>query len=163
REDAAASRHPKRDAQRMAVQTILVVEDERQIAQIARDYLERAGYSVLTAPDGVSALQLARDKHPDLLVLDLGLPRMDGMEAARRLRLDSDLPIIMLTARVDEIDRLRGLDAGADDYITKPFSPRELVARVRTVLRRSGSGSAGADHFKAGDLTIDVPKMRIEQ
>jgi DNA-binding response OmpR family regulator len=88
---------------------------------------------------------------------------MDGMEVARRLRRDSDLPIIMLTARVDELDRLRGLDAGADDYITKPFSPRELVARVRTVLRRTQSGSTGADQFKAGDLTIDVPKMRVEQ
>src|SRR5262245_35158319 len=115
---------------------ILVVEDERQIAEIAGDYLRRAGFAVVVAPNGESALQLARARHPALVVLDLGLPKVDGIAVARTLRAESDVPIIMLTARVEESDRLLGLELGADDYITKPFSPRELVARVQAVLRR---------------------------
>src|ERR1700693_405593 len=113
------------------MKTVLVVEDEPQIAQIVRDYLQHAGFAVLTATDGAEALALGRERTPDLLVLDLGLPGMDGLDVARRLRRDTDIPIIMLTARVEESDRLRGLEIGADDYVTKPFSPREVVARVR--------------------------------
>src|SRR5262245_49319014 len=116
------------------MKTVLVVDDERQIAEIARDYLRHAGYGVITAADGIAALALARAERPDLVVLDLALPRMDGLDVAKALRRESAVPIIMLTARVEEADRLRGLELGADDYITKPFSPRELVARVRAVL-----------------------------
>ena len=112
------------------MKTILVVDDEPQIAEIATDYLRLAGFDVITAGDGVRALEAVRGRRPDLVVLDLGLPRMDGTEVARTIRRESDLPIIMLTARVQEDDRLHGLEIGADDYITKPFSPRELVARV---------------------------------
>ncbi len=146
----------------MAAQTILVVDDERQIAQIARDYLERAGFAVIASGDGKSALKIYEEQRPDLVVLDLGLPRLDGLEVARALRRGSNVPIIMLTARVDESDRLRGFEIGADDYMTKPFSPRELVARVRTVLRRSNTG-AMSDQFEVADLTIDVPRMHVER
>jgi two-component system, OmpR family, alkaline phosphatase synthesis response regulator PhoP len=146
---------------RSSVKTILIVDDEPQIAEIASDYLRVAGFDVITAGDGVRALEAVRSRHPDLIVLDLGLPLMDGTEVARAIRRDSDLPIIMLTARVQEDERLRGLEIGADDYITKPFSPRELVARVRAVLRRSEKRSASGDIFRAGDLIIDVPRMRI--
>jgi len=116
-------------------ETILVVDDEPKIVKQARDYLERSGYRVFTAGDGKTALAVARHERPDLIVLDLNLPEMDGLDVCRALRRESDVPIIMLTARVDETDRLIGLELGADDYITKPFSPRELVARVRAVLR----------------------------
>ena len=143
------------------MKTILVVDDEPQIAEIATDYLRLAGFNVITAGDGVRALEAVRGRHPDLVVLDLGLPRMDGTDVARAIRRDSDLPIIMLTARVQEDDRLRGLEIGADDYITKPFSPRELVARVRAVLRRTEKRSAGAEVFRVGDLAIDVSRMQV--
>jgi two-component system alkaline phosphatase synthesis response regulator PhoP len=143
------------------MKTVLVVEDERQIAQIARDYLQRAGYSVITTGDGLEALALARDRGPDLVVLDLGLPRLDGMEVARRLRRESDVPIIMLTARAEESDRLSGLDVGADDYMIKPFSPRELVARVHAVLRRYEQKPTGGTLFERGDVTIDVSSMSV--
>jgi two-component system alkaline phosphatase synthesis response regulator PhoP len=109
---------------------VLIVDDEIRIATIARDYLARAGFKVEIAVDGPAGLATARAAHPDLVVLDLGLPGLDGLEVARALRRESDVPIIMLTARVDESDRLRGFEIGADDYITKPFSPRELVASV---------------------------------
>jgi two-component system, OmpR family, alkaline phosphatase synthesis response regulator PhoP len=141
--------------------TVLVIDDEREIATIARDYLERAGYQVVVASDGAAGLDTARRVRPDLVVLDLGLPRLDGLEVARSLRRESDVPIVMLTARVDESDRLRGFDVGADDYITKPFSPRELVARISTVLRRARYDPSRAKVFSVADLTIDVPKMRV--
>src|SRR5262245_57984277 len=111
--------------------TILVVDDEPRIVQLARDYLAHAGFDVVTASDGPSGLAAVRTKGPDLVVLDLGLPRMDGLDVARSIRRDSAVPIIMLTARADESDKLIGLELGADDYLTKPFSPKELVARVR--------------------------------
>ena len=130
--------------------TILVAEDEPQIAQIARDYLEHAGFQVVVAADGGRALDLARRQLPDLVVLDLGLPTLDGIEVAAALRREGDVPIIMLTARVDESDRLRGLEVGADDYVTKPFSPRELVARVRAVLRRAHHDPGSAASFRRG-------------
>ena len=141
--------------------TILIVEDERKIAQIAADYLRRAGFVVDIAVDGASALDRVRSRPPDLVVLDLGLPRVDGVAVARTLRAGSDVPIIMLTARVEEDDRLLGLEVGADDYITKPFSPRELVARVQAVLRRARSGASAAEIIRAGDLTLDLPRLKL--
>ena len=140
--------------------TVLVVDDERRIAQIARDYLEHAGFAVITASEGRDALARARADHPDLVVLDLGLPTIDGLDVAKTLRRESDVPIIMLTARVDESDRLIGLAVGADDYITKPFSPRELVARVQAVLRRTRGGSS-ADVIRVGDLIVDIPRLKV--
>ena len=143
------------------VKTILVVEDELKIARLVRDYLEQAGYSVLTAPDGESGLTLWRSHGPDLVVLDLGLPGMDGYDIARTMRRESMVPIIMLTARTDETDKIVGLELGADDYVTKPFSPRELVARVRALLRRVDGGDAASETIRAIDVEIDVPKMRV--
>ncbi|HXT71089.1 MAG TPA: response regulator transcription factor [Vicinamibacterales bacterium] len=143
--------------------TVLVIDDERQIATIARDYLSRAGFTVTVASDGASGLAAARENHPDLVVLDLGLPRMDGLEVARALRRESDVPIIMLTARVDESDRLRGFEVGADDYIPKPFSPRELVARVSTVLRRARYDSGRTACFEVAGVTIDAGRLRVER
>jgi DNA-binding response OmpR family regulator len=140
---------------------ILVVDDEPKIVQLVRDYLERAGFAVSTARDGHEALMRARQERPDLIVLDLGLPQLDGLEVTRRLRGASGVPIIMLTARDDETDKVVGLELGADDYVTKPFSPRELEARVRAVLRRH-TGDAAAEILRAGDLTIDVPRLRVD-
>jgi len=116
---------------------ILVIDDEPKIIQLTQDYLENAGFSVISAGDGERALAVIRDEQPDLVVLDLGLPGMDGLDVCRSIRKTSNLPIIMLTARDEETDKLVGLELGADDYITKPFSPKELVARVRSVLRLS--------------------------
>src|SRR5216110_1564734 len=141
--------------------TILVVDDEPRIVQLARDYLEHAGFEVVTASDGPSGLAAARTRSPDLVVLDLGLPRMDGLDVARALRHDSAVPIIMLTARADETDKLVGLELGADDYVTKPFSPKELVARVRSVLRRSAAAREPADLIRAGDVELNVPSMQL--
>ncbi len=144
------------------MKTILVVDDEPKIIQLARDYLERAGFAVISATDGKSALQLARAKAPDLMVLDLGLPELDGLDVTRELRKTSNLPIIMLTARGEETDKLVGLEIGADDYITKPFSPKELVARVRVVLRRSEAAAAPpSEIIRASGLTLDLPRMRV--
>ena len=117
--------------------TILVIEDDESVSQLIRLYLAHEGYRAVTAKDGIKGLNLARSENPDLILLDLNLPRMDGSEICRSLRGESDVPIIMVTARVDEDERLEGLDLGADDYVTKPFSPRELMARIRAVLRRS--------------------------
>jgi two-component system, OmpR family, alkaline phosphatase synthesis response regulator PhoP len=139
---------------------ILVVDDEPRIVDICRDYLERAGFQVLTAGNGADALTIARTKQPDLVVLDLGLPKMDGLDVTRALRKYSNVPIIMLTARVEESDKLIGLELGADDYLTKPFSPRELVARVRAVFRRTDIGPGRGDVIRASDVTLDVPRMR---
>jgi two-component system, OmpR family, alkaline phosphatase synthesis response regulator PhoP len=140
---------------------ILVVEDDHRIAGLARDYLERAGFDVLRASDGRAALALARTERPDLIVLDLGLPGMDGMDVTRSLRRDSEVPIVMLTARTDEADRVAGLELGADDYVPKPFSPRELVARVRAVLRRSDAGSERLEVLRTGGLEVDLVRRRI--
>ena len=143
------------------MKTILVVDDEPKIVQLARDYLERAGFVIRTAGDGKSALAAARAEKPDLIVLDLGLPEMDGLDVARALRKESNVPIIMLTARGEETDKLVGLELGADDYITKPFSPKELVARARAVLRRFESANAGAEIIRVADLTLNVPRMSV--
>lgn len=145
----------------MSMKHVLVVEDEARIAQLARDYLARAGYDVTTARDGKTALAAVRTDRPDLVVLDLGLPDMDGLDVCRVLRKNSAVPIIMLTARVEETDKIVGLEIGADDYVSKPFSPKELVARVRAVLRRQELAQGTAEVLRAGDLTLDVPRMRV--
>jgi len=141
--------------------TILVVDDEPKIVQLARDYLEHAGFRVIEAANGPAALEAARGRKPDLVVLDLGLPQLDGLDVTRVLRKESGIPIIMLTARAEESDKLVGLELGADDYITKPFSPKELVARVRTVLRRSEAPPVPDEIIRAGDLELDVPRMKL--
>jgi two-component system, OmpR family, alkaline phosphatase synthesis response regulator PhoP len=143
----------------MPAQTILVVEDEPRIAAIAADYLRHAGYAVTVATDGAQAIEQAK-ACPDLIVLDLGLPGIDGIDVTRRLRRESAVPIIMVTARVEEADRLLGLETGADDYLTKPFSPRELVARVKAVLRRASIGPSTA-RLELGDLLLDTERLVI--
>ena len=144
------------------MKTILVVDDEPKIVQLVRDYLERAGFRVLTAANGKTTLTLARSEKPDMVILDLGLPEMDGLDVTRTLRKDSNVPILMLTARSEETDKLIGLELGADDYITKPFSPKELVARVRVVFRRMENYSeASTETVRAADLTLDVPRLRV--
>jgi DNA-binding response OmpR family regulator len=139
---------------------ILVVDDEPKIAEICQDYLESAGYEVVTAMTGPDGLSAARLEKPDLVVLDLMLPEMDGLDVCRTLRRESDVPIIMLTARVEETDKLIGLEIGADDYITKPFSPRELVARIRVVLRRVG-GEPTNDTIRVGDMALDRTRYEV--
>ena len=143
---------------------ILVVDDEPRIAAICRDYLQRAGFAVTTAGNGADALTLARATPPDLVVLDLGLPRMDGLDVTRALRKHSNVPIIMLTAMGEQSQKVRGLELGADDYITKPFDPDELVARIKALLRRTqSSGGAETQHVvQAGGLTIDFLKRKVE-
>ncbi len=137
-------------------ETILVVDDERNILELARMYLEAEGYNLIVARDGKEALAQWRAAKPALMVLDLMLPQVDGWEVCRRVRAESDLPIIMLTARSDDVDKIVGLELGADDYLTKPFNPRELVARVKAVLRRAGPASAkGARPLTLGGLVID--------
>jgi DNA-binding response OmpR family regulator len=142
------------------MQTVLVVDDEPKIVQLARDYLEHAGFAVLVAGDGQSALQAVRVRQPDLVILDLGLPGIDGLEVLRTIRGSGSTPIVVLTARDTELDTLLGLELGADDYMTKPFSPRELVARVRAVLRRGERAVEPNDRIEAGDLALDVPRLR---
>src|SRR6187401_3627227 len=144
------------------MQTILVVDDEPKIATLTRDYLEHAGFAVVTAADGQAALTTIRQRRPDLVVLDLGLPGLDGLDVTRQLRRDSTIPIVMLTARDDELDKLLGLELGADDYLTKPFSPRELVARVRAVLRRVDASAVQSEVVRAADVTLDVPRRKTQ-
>jgi len=140
----------------MAKCKVLVVDDDRHIVDLVRLYLERDGYQVLVAYDGLEALRLARQKRPDLIVLDLLLPEVDGLDVCRILQAESRVPIIMLTAKTTEEDKLIGLEMGADDYVTKPFSPRELVARVRAVLRRVGQEAPqGPQEIRFADLVID--------
>jgi DNA-binding response OmpR family regulator len=140
---------------------VLVVEDELEIARIVRDYLARAGFDVIVVGDADSALASVRSARPDLLVLDLGLPGQDGLDVAREVRRRSDTPIVILTARGDEADRIVGLELGADDYVVKPFSPKELVARVRAVLRRTRSAGRLDEMLRVADVEIDTAKMRV--
>lgn len=137
-------------------QKILVVDDEAEIVKLVRAYLERAGFAVVTASEGRQALAIFRHERPNLVVLDLSLPGMDGLDVCRALRRDSDVPIIMLTARIEETDRLIGLELGADDYIVKPFSPREVVARVRTVLRRAEGTPARPEVISSAGVMLDM-------
>ena len=142
---------------------ILVVDDDPNVVKLVQLYLERDGHEVLTANDGVTGLELAREEQPSLIVLDLMLPRMDGMEVCRTLRAESSVPIVMLTAMVEEDDRLAGLDLGADDYVTKPFSPRELAARVRAVLRRTArdQDNIGPGLLESGPFAVDLRQRTV--
>ena len=142
--------------------TVLVVEDEQKLRELVRSYLERAGFTVLSTGSGAEALTLAGSAAPDLVVLDLGLPDVAGETVARELRAAGATPILMLTARVTEEDRIAGLQLGADDYVTKPFSPRELVLRVQAILRRGGPAEAqGVASYGAGVLVIDEPQRQV--
>jgi DNA-binding response OmpR family regulator len=142
--------------------TILVVDDEPEITDVMRRYLEQDGYGVVSAADGKAALAAFHRERPHLVILDVMLPETDGWEVARQIRAASRTPIIMLTARGDEVDRLLGLGLGADDYVPKPFSPREVVARVRAVLRRT-SGETAPDVLTVGDLSIDIGRMEVRR
>jgi two-component system alkaline phosphatase synthesis response regulator PhoP len=142
-------------------QTILVVDDEPHLVKVLRGYLEQAGFRVVTAHDGPLALTQYKHEKPDLILLDLNLSGMDGIEVARRLRAMSNVPIIMVTARVEETDRLIGLELGADDYVTKPFSPREVVARARAVLRRAEAQPATPEIIRAADIVIDLTRHTV--
>ncbi len=148
---------------REAEQTVLVVDDDANVVELARLYLERDGYRVVSASDGARGLALAREEQPNLLVLDVMLPRLNGLALCRTLRQESAVPIIILTARVEESDRLAGLDLGADDYVTKPFSPRELAARVRAVLRRAPRDSSGNEtaRLSFGPIAIDQRDRQV--
>ncbi|HDD62426.1 MAG TPA: response regulator transcription factor [Chloroflexi bacterium] len=143
-------------------ETILIVDDEPKITQLAKDYLEDNGFKVLTSGDGNQALVIARQESPDLIVLDLMLPGMDGLDVCRAIRKESDVPIIMLTARAEEADQLIGLELGADDYITKPFSPRALVARVRALLRRARGDLLQGEVLRSGSLELDLKRMQVK-
>lgn len=146
-------------------ETILVVDDEQRIIDLAKMYLEQDGYPVTSATDGANALRAILEDKPNLVVLDLMLPGMDGLEVCRRVRAESDVPIIMLTARSDDIDKIVGLELGADDYLTKPFNPRELVARVKAILRRAdraGSQDNAPVQMAVGNLRIDVQRRLVE-
>lgn len=140
---------------------ILVVDDEPKITRLARDYLEKSGFTVLTSGDGQQALTITRQERPDLIVLDLMLPGLDGLDVCRAIRRESDVPIIMLTARAEEADQLIGLELGADDYITKPFSPRALVARVRALLRRAQGDLLQEETLIEGDLVLDLRRKQL--
>ncbi|MGB3717557.1 MAG: response regulator transcription factor [Candidatus Promineifilaceae bacterium] len=140
---------------------ILVVDDEPRLSNLVRGYLEQEGYQVVVANNGREALFAARDHKPDLIILDLMMPEMDGWEFMRLHRQKRNTPIIMLTARIDDVDKIAGLETGADDYLTKPFSPRELVARVRAVLRRTTSAPEVSEILRAGDLVLDVESRAL--
>lgn len=148
---------------------ILVVDDESQIVEILKAYLEKAGFGVVTAEDGLVALDVLRSEKPDFMILDLNLPGMDGLDVCRTARRESNIPILMLTARVEETDKLIGLEIGADDYVVKPFSPKEVVARVRTVLRRipdmeaAANPQAEAEEIRLAGLTIHLAQHRVER
>ena len=143
--------------------TILVVDDEKQIVKVVKMYLEQAGFRVVTAYDGAAALAVFRHERPDLVVLDLNLPEMDGLDVCRAIRRESTTPIIMLTARAEESDKLIGLEIGADDYIVKPFSPREVAARVRVVLRRVSGEVAPPHVLRSGDLLLDRERHTLQR
>jgi len=143
------------------MKTVLVVDDELKITRLLRDYLQQAGFRVVTAADGPGALTVARSESPDMIVLDLGLPGLDGLDVTRALRASSDVPIIIVTARAEESDRIVGLELGADDYLVKPFSPRELVARVRAVLRRVDASLEAPEVVRAAGIEIDTAKRTV--
>jgi len=145
------------------VKKILVVDDEKKIVDILKAYLERDGYQVRTAHDGRSALELARSNLPDLIILDLMLPEVSGWDVCRELRKESDVPIIMLTARDDTTDKIIGLELGADDYVTKPFDPKEIISRVRAVLRRGEGKAVSKSTLKVGDIIIDTDKRLVRR
>ena len=143
--------------------SVLVVEDERKIRELVRGYLEREGLQVITTGSGAEAIEIARRSPPDLVLVDLGLPDVPGEEVVRELRASSDVPVLVLTAKASEEDRIRGLELGADDYVTKPFSPRELVLRVNAILRRGRDGSAGLDvaSYGGGEVVVDEAQHAV--
>jgi DNA-binding response OmpR family regulator len=148
----------------MSEATVVVVEDDRNIADLVELYLRQEGFRVVQAPTGERAIEAVRDQRPKMVILDVGLPGgMDGLEVCRRLRSGSDVPILMLTARDGEIDRVLGLELGADDYVTKPFAPRELVARVKAILRRTHGPTRDDDVLAAGDVEIDVRRREARR
>src|SRR5512146_795833 len=140
---------------------ILVVDDEPQIVKVVKAYLEKAGFQVVTAVSGPTALSIFEKEKPDFMILDLNLPGMDGLDVCRMIRRQSDVPILMLTARVEETDKLIGLELGADDYVIKPFSPREVVARVKTIFRRTTAEPAKSVVVQVGDLVIDLEQHTV--
>ena len=147
-----------------ASKKILIVDDEAQIVKVVKAYLEKANFQVVTAGDGPTALAVFHREKPDFLILDLNLPGMDGLDVCRAIRRESDIPVLMLTARIDEADRLIGLELGADDYVIKPFSPREVIARVRTILRRASHPSASETHIlQIQNLLIDLEKHTVDR
>jgi DNA-binding response OmpR family regulator len=143
--------------------SILIVEDEPELVKVLRSYLEQAGFTVFSAFRGDTGLSTWEHRHPDLVILDLNLPGLDGLDVAREIRRKADTPIIMLTARIEEADQLIGLELGADDYITKPFSPRIVVARVRALLRRSEAGPSPSKILRAADLEIDLDAHTLQR
>jgi DNA-binding response OmpR family regulator len=145
------------------METILIIEDEPELVNVLRSYLEKANYRVMTAYKGNTGLATWENQHPDLVILDLNLPGMDGLDVARAIRRQADTPLIMVTARVEETDRLIGLELGADDYITKPFSPREVVARVRAVLRRSGAAQPKARLLRVSEIEVDKDAHTVKR
>ena len=155
-----SSQHLEDDAD-MSTGTILLVDDEPKVCDLLRVYLERSGYEVACVQQGTAAIEEVARRNPDLVLLDLNLPGMDGLEVCRTLRKTSDIPIIMLTARDEEADRIVGLELGADDYVTKPFSPREVVARVKAVLRRRDVSSSDTRPLKVGALSVDAPRHQV--
>jgi two-component system, OmpR family, response regulator ResD len=154
--------HNKQDGDGMSGELILVVDDEPTIVEVVELYLKREGYQVITAADGLAALQAAEERRPDLIVLDLMLPGLNGLEVTRQLRLSGHIPIIMLTARGEETDRVVGLELGADDYVTKPFSPREVVARVKAVLRRMAAATTAATATPDAPVRIVFGSLRVD-
>ncbi len=142
---------------------VLIVEDDHKTANLLKVYLEREGYQTRAAADGAQAVDIAQRHHPALIILDLMIPKLDGLEVCRRIRQTSDTPVLMLTARVEEVDRLVGLSIGADDYVTKPFSPREVVARVKAILRRTTPRPEGTATkiLASGDLVVDEAKAKV--
>lgn len=142
---------------------ILIIEDEPELVKVLKSYLEQSGFEVLISYRGDAGLTTWETNHPDLVILDLNLPGLDGLDIARAIRKQSDTPIIMLTARVDEADRLIGLELGADDYVTKPYSPREVVARVRAVLRRASGTKSTPQEIRIGDLVIDLDAYTVQR
>ncbi len=144
-----------------STQKILVVDDEPQILKVLQAYLEKEGYQVVSAMDGSLALEVFARENPTFVILDLNLPRLDGLEVCREIRRNSSVPILMLTARVEEVDKLIGLELGADDYVVKPFSPREVVARIKTILKRVNAGGAKGEIIRAGNLTIDLGQHTV--
>jgi len=143
--------------------SVLIVDDDIKLAELLKTYFEKDGYVVLVAHDGSKALDLIRDAKPDIVVLDIMLPIIDGWEVCRKARQESDVPIIMLTAKDEETDRLSGLEIGADDYVTKPFSPREVVARAKTILRRAYKGVVKPELLKMGRVSIDIERHEVKK
>jgi DNA-binding response OmpR family regulator len=147
----------------MAQFKVLVVDDDVKITKLLKSYFDKEGFITYLAHEGTSVVPLVRDKEPDIIILDLMLPGMDGYEVTRKLRRDSDVPILMLTARDEETDRLIGLEIGADDYVTKPFSPREVVARAKAILRRTHKSATQAEIVRVGELTIDSERHLVKK